>query len=248
MTCTTAIVQPVIEGGGVILVLNSRRGAHDADGTGEAKAAAPAAARADETGEAANPGAAPSLSPGMIAEIGALRAQVQLSVGQIVLAVMNLGRYRHLPLAELSPLLIEPLLRDRVAIAHKSARVADGAARVDEDIIAGIAIWASVSDAVDARITGQVKAGVFPVRLAPGDWVSGDIVWLLDIIAADARQATSVLANFRQLAGERLVKIHPLVGRLIEPEALERLRGGEHRAQMAEAVKASAFPPTEGSA
>ena len=222
------MVQPVIEGGGVILVLNSRRGAIDVEGTGEAKAAAlaaPAAALAGGPGGAGHPGAAPPLSPAMIAEVGALRTHIQLSVGQIVLAVMNLARYRHLPLAELSPLLIEPLLRDRVAIAQKSARAADGAARVDEDVIAGIAIWASVSDGVDARITGQVRAGVFPVRLAPGDWTSGDIVWLLDVIAADARQATSVLANFRQLAGERVVKIHPLVGRLIEPEALARLQG-----------------------
>ena len=45
-------------------------------------------------------------------------------------------------------------------------------------------------------------------------------------LAGKARAATTVLANFRQLAGERVVKIHPLVGRLIEPEALERLRGG----------------------
>ena len=49
-------------------------------------------------------------------------------------------------------------------------------------------------------------------------------------LAGDARAATSVLAHFRQLAGERVVKIHPLVGRLIEPEALERLRAGARAA------------------
>jgi hypothetical protein len=32
-----------------------------------------------------------------------------------------------------------------------------------------------------------------------------------------------VLANFRQLAGERPVKIHPIVGRLIEPDVLAKL-------------------------
>ena len=45
------------------------------------------------------------------------------------------------------------------------------------------------------------------------------------LISCPRNQATSVLANFRQLAGERVVKIHPLVGRLIEPEALARLQG-----------------------
>ena len=105
-----------------------------------------------------------------------------------------------------------------------------------------------VDEAGVAGITEQVKAGVFPVRLEAGDWLSGEHVWLLDVIAGDARAATSVLANFRQLAGERVVKIHPMVGRLIEPEALERLRGGGKGAGEAEAAKASAFPPTEVSA
>ena len=37
-----------------------------------------------------------------------------------------------------------------------------------------IAIWASVAvDAKIAKIMEQVKAGVFPVRLANEDWVSG---------------------------------------------------------------------------
>ena len=123
-------------------------------------------------------------------------------------------------------MLIEPLLRDRVDIARRQVKGADGVVKVDEATVAGIAIWATVSDAVHTGIAEQVKAGVFPVRLGAADWLSGDNVWLLDVIAGDARAATSVLANFRQLAGERVVKIHPMVGRLIEPEALEKLRGG----------------------
>jgi hypothetical protein len=63
------------------------------------------------------------------------------------------------------------------------------------------------------------------VSLGAEDWTSGETVWLLDVVAADRRQATSVLANFRQLAGARAVKIAPLVARLIEPEAAAKLRG-----------------------
>ena len=62
------------------------------------------------------------------------------------------------------------------------------------------------------------------MRLCPDDWLSGDNVWLLDVVAADRKQATSVLANFRQLAGERPIKIAPTVARLIDPEVLERIR------------------------
>lgn len=35
-----------------------------------------------------------------------------------------------------------------------------------DKVFAGIAIWASVSHAVEAKITEQVKAGIFPVRLS----------------------------------------------------------------------------------
>ena len=78
---------------------------------------------------------------------------------------------------------------------------------------------------MDAKITEQVKAGAFPVRLAPDDWVSGETVWLLDVVAADRAEATAMLANFRQLAGGRPVRIAPLVARLIDPAVLEKLRG-----------------------
>ena len=206
----------------------------------EAKAAAasapapppPAAARA----------VAPNapLTPEMRARIGALRTHIQLSVGQVVLALMDLPRYRHQTLADLTHLIVAPLLRDRIAIAHRQVKAADGAApdakgtsegglseraeiKVDEETIAGIAIWATVSDAVDAKITEQVRAGVFPLRLGAEDWTSGEQVWLLDVVAADRRQATAVLTSFRQVAGDRPVKIHPIVGRMIDPEVLRKL-------------------------
>ena len=38
------------------------------------------------------------------------------------------------------------------------------------------------------------------------------------------KDATTVLANFRQLAGEKQIRIHPIVGRLIDPAVLEKLK------------------------
>jgi cytolysin-activating lysine-acyltransferase len=167
------------------------------------------------TGEA--PG---QISPDMRAKIAELRNRVQLNLGQVVLAMMNLPRYRHQTLADLTHLVLDPMMRDRIAIAH---RTVDGKP-LGEDDVAGIAIWASVSDSVDAKITEQVKAGVFPVRLTNEDWASGDRVWLLDVIAGDRKAATAVLANFKQLSGERAVKIHPIVARLVDGELLQKLR------------------------
>ncbi len=78
--------------------------------------------------------------------------------------------------------------------------------------------------AVDAKLTEQVKAGVFPVRLSNENWVSGESVWLLDVIAADRKQATAVLANFKQLSGDKPVKVHPIVARSVEAGVLDKMR------------------------
>jgi cytolysin-activating lysine-acyltransferase len=169
----------------------------------------------------------PAVSPELMAQIGEMRSKIpthnQVSIGQVLLAIMDLPRYKHISLADFSHLVVNPLLRNRVAIAHKSV-TENGQTKVDEETIAGIAIWASVSPVVDAKIAEQTKAGVFPLRLAPEDWTSGDLPWLLDVIAGDRQQATSVLANFRQLVGDKPIKIHPMVARLIDPAVLEKLK------------------------
>ena len=166
-------------------------------------------------------GEAPAqISPEMRARIAELRNRVQLNTGQVVLAMMNLPRYRHQTLGDLTHLVLDPMMRDRLAIAR---RTAEGKPQGEDDV-AGIAIWASVSEAVDAKIMEQVKAGLFPVRLANEDWASGDKVWLLDVIAGDRKAATAVLTNFRQLSGERPVKIHPLVAQLVDAEILEKMK------------------------
>ncbi len=182
------------------------------------------------------------ITPELIVQIGELRSKIQISIGQTFLAMMDLPRYKHLSLADFSHLVVNPLLRNRVAIAHKSV-MENGQAKVDEETIAGIAIYATVSPAVDAKITEQTKAGVFPLRLAPEDWTSGDLPWLLDVIAADRTQATSVLANFRQVVGEKPIKIHPMVARLIDPAVLEKLKGA-----MAADAPAATMPESKGNA
>lgn len=150
------------------------------------------------------------------------RSKIHLSIGQIVLLMINLPRYRNQTLADLSHLVLEPLLRDRISIA--TARPKDSDEDSEAETLAGVAIWASVSDAVDAKIREQISGGSFPVRLNTNDWASGDKLWLLDIVAADRKLATAVLANFRQVAGDRPVNIHPIVSRSVEPELLKKLK------------------------
>ena len=180
------------------------------------------------TPDATTPPQAAQITPEMRAKIADLRTRIQTSVGQVVLAMVNLPRYRNQTLADLSHLVIEPLLRDRLAIAMSRGKEEESAT---DAVLAGIAIWASVSDEVDVKIREQVKAGVFPVRLGGEDWTSGETLWLLDVIAPTRKLATSVLANFQQVAGDKSVSVHPIVARSVEPELLEKMKIKEEKLQ-----------------
>ena len=173
-----------------------------------------------EAGNNAGEGEQPD--PRVMAQVAKLRARVHETFGKVALAMVALPRYRHLSIAELAPVLLEPLIRDRVALASK------GDAE-DADALAGVVIWASVSVEVDAKIREQIKAGVFPVRLAAADWTSGDTNWLLDVMAlhhavATPALATSVLANMKQVVKDGDLRIHPIISRLIDKKILEDLK------------------------
>ena len=178
--------------------------------------------------------------PATKARIAEVRTRIHAAVGQVVLALSVVPRYRHQTLGDLQNLVLEPLLRDRVAIATERAdgkpapEVPGKAPSLDAQsntgALAGIAFWATVSDAVDGKIREQIKAGSFPVQLKPEDWASGDKVWLLDVIAPSQKMASAVLANFRQVvpkladgkqAGD--VRIHPIVARQVDLELLKKL-------------------------
>ena len=140
------------------------------------------------------------------------------SFGKIVMALMMTPRYRNQTIGDLQHLVLEPLIRDRVAIAYpgnvQQSSLAD---------MAGFAIWASVSDEVDARIREQVANGVFPIRLKPEEWNSGKINWLFDVVAGDTRATTNVIANFKQVVKEGSLRLHPLIARLVDEETLKKM-------------------------
>lgn len=164
------------------------------------------------------------LDPEIAKKLAAVRSHVRESFGNVVMTMMMLPRYRHQSLVDLQHLVLDPLLRDRIALAYP--RETEDKALAD---VTGVAIWASVSDAVDAKIREQIGAGVFPIRLKGEEWDSGDNNWLLDVIAPDQKTTATVIANFRQLVKEGGLKLHPLVTRLVDPETLQKMgatRGG----------------------
>ncbi len=164
--------------------------------------------------------ASPQLDPAMLEKISQVRTKVHETFGKVALAMMALPRYRSLSLLDLNHILLEPLVRDRVAIAS-SANTNDDTPSLDS--LSGIAIWASVSEEVDVKIREQIKAGVFPVRLGADEWTSGSINWLFDVIAPNQKLTTSVIANFRQVIKEGDLRIHPLITRLVDSETLKKM-------------------------
>lgn len=154
----------------------------------------------------------------VLAKIQELRTQVRESFGQVVMAMMNLPRYRHQSLGDLAQMVLEPLIRDRIAIARPAKE--EPGLLTD---IAGFAIWATVNEEVDTKIREQIKAGVFPIRLKPEDWQSGSINWLLDVIAPDRKTTGRVIANFRQVVKEGDLRLHPQIAGLVGPEMLEKM-------------------------
>ena len=126
-------------------------------------------------------------------------------------------------------LVFDPLLHDRVAIAH----AAKAETKFDVGSLVGIAIWASVSEEVDTSIREQVKAGVFPVRLKSDDWTSGKINWLLDLVAPSPQLATAVIANFKQVVKGGELRIHPLVSSLLDGETLRKMGVAAGRGEVA---------------
>jgi len=127
-------------------------------------------------------------------------------------------RYRHQTISDLQHMVLEPLIRDRIAIAYPKDEE-----RSELTDLAGVAIPAVVSEEVDAKIRDEIKGGVFPVKLKADEWQSGDINWLLDVIAPNQKTTANVIANFKQVVKDGDLRLHPNVTRLVDAETLEKM-------------------------
>jgi len=174
-----------------------------------------------------------------VQRLAKMRAGLRHSFAAAALAMIQLPRYRSQQLSDLEHLLLEPLLRDRVAFAYPK-EVTEAGGFADQEI-AGFAIWASVSPEVDTRIREQIAQGTFPIRLKGEDWTSGEIAWLFDVVAPGKDRAASVIAGFRQLVEGRQLHMHPLIARLVDRETLEKM--GARRAAGVETGAAGKTEP-----
>ncbi|WNM62095.1 toxin-activating lysine-acyltransferase [Candidatus Nitrospira neomarina] len=85
--------------------------------------------------------------------------------------------YKHLSLADLEWLVIPALAINQVTVVRGKLKDQNGLL-----VPMGLALWAHVSEDVDKRLEAQQQSNI-PFHLAPQDWKSGEIPWLLAVLA-----------------------------------------------------------------
>lgn len=138
-------------------------------------------------------------------------ARRTLSFGQIVGELMRSPLYKHYTLADLEWLVVPAVMTGQFAIGQTSAK--KGGPRSP----AAVALWASVSAEVDARLTANPQEAL---RLRPDEWRSGDILWLV-AAAGDPR----ILPKFLQKLGETTFKDRPVKVRRRKPSGATTIGG-----------------------
>jgi len=152
---------------------------------------------------AGSAGGRPPVRPGTArpAVSGNSGAQLRFaqSFAQIVSVLMRDPSYRSLSIADLEWLVLPAVAAGQFRLAH-AAMPAEGptggemAQQRGVLVPAAVALWAQVSPPVDKALSETLDKGV---RLSPGAWTSGDILWLI-AIGGDRRAVPAFLKQLRE--------------------------------------------------
>ena len=136
---------------------------------------------------------------------GTAQLRFAQSFAQIVSVLMRDPGYRSLAIADLEWLVLPAVAAGQFRLAHApmpaegmpaEGRPADGAVSQERGALvpAAVALWARVSPLVDKALSENLDKGV---RLSPGAWTSGDIVWLI-AIGGHPRAVPAFLKQLRE--------------------------------------------------
>ena len=117
----------------------------------------------------------------------AVATSILLKLGQIVGALMRSPQFSAMSLSQLQALVMPPLLCGQYLVAETTS-ISQGVA-----VPVAAALWANVSADVDQRLSDLSN----PLQLAPNEWKSGDIPWLI-ILAGDAKMAAPMINNLQR--------------------------------------------------
>lgn len=114
---------------------------------------------------------AAQLSPEELNRRRALSRHIAATFGEIVGLLMKQPGTKHQTLADLEWMVLPPLMSNQFSVAEAQSKSQGFTSPV------AVVLWARVSAEVDQRLTATLDR---PIRLAPAEWSSGDIVWLIE--------------------------------------------------------------------
>ena len=133
--------------------------------------------------------AAPSQASGANAQQGqAASTRLLFRLGEIMSVLMRAPQYRAAALGEMQALVLPPLMSGQYLVAEARSKTRGFISPV------AVALWAKVSTEVDKRLSESLDK---PIKLAPDEWKSGDIAWLI-VLAGNPQAIAPVLKKFQE--------------------------------------------------
>jgi hemolysin-activating ACP:hemolysin acyltransferase len=153
---------------------------------------------------AEKPTAKPAVAAPPVAELSSadmqkrreVSARLLMRFGEVVSVMMRAQQFRDLPLKQLQEVVVPPLMLGQFLVAEAQSKAQGFVTPV------AAALWARVSKEVDQRLSQNLEA---PVQLAPKDWNSGDIGWLIVLVGN-----VQALAPLLKQLQETTFKGHPV--------------------------------------
>jgi len=123
-------------------------------------------------------------------DIQTLRKRLRAAhFADIISVLMRSPTHSAMTLQEIRQKFVPAFLANQYVLAH--AKPKDGSSSA---FPAGLALWARVSDDVDARLTAQSDG---PTELGPEEWSSGDHLWVVEVVSHE-KLAPVILGQLRQ--------------------------------------------------
>jgi hemolysin-activating ACP:hemolysin acyltransferase len=138
-------------------------------------------------GVAAAANADRALPPEELKKRAEISQQLAATIGEIVGLMIRSPRHHNRTVSDLRWLVLPPVRTGQCALVQAQSKANGLTAPV------AAVLWASVSAEVDKRLSEKLDE---PVRLAPREWKSGDILWLVDAIGDD-RAIAAVVQRLR---------------------------------------------------
>lgn len=137
-------------------------------------------------------------------------------LGEVVTIFSRHPQLKHMPLASLEWSVAPALALGQFMLLRGTLRSKD-AGPAPDTLPVGVALWASVSDDVNARLAAQRATGL-PYQLAPGEWRSGPHRWLLAVVAPEQMRRALAAQAARRIGDAGALAFHTLA----QVEAVEQ--------------------------